>query len=78
MDQPQQQEQKKNNKPKIALSEVDNTLIALHNIYQGKPIVISLVLNVTKEGKDIVRTFQILDCFLAGTNEDFKKPDYLG
>ena len=73
-----QQEQKKDNKPKIALGEIDNTLITIHNLFQGRPVVVSLVLNVSKQDKEIIRTFEILDCFLAGTNEDFKRPDYLG
>lgn len=65
-------------KQRHRLSELDNTLNELHNLFQSKPVVISLVLNVTKKDKELVRTFELLDVFIAGQNEDFKRPDYLG
>ena len=64
-------------KQRHRLSELDNTLNELHNLFQSKPVVISLVLNVTKQDKELVRTFELLDVFVAGQNEDFKRPEYI-
>ena len=64
-------------KQRHRLSELDNTLNELHNLFQSKPVVISLVLNVTKKDKELVRTFELLDVFIAGQNEDFKRPEYI-
>ena len=79
MDQPQQPKEPKNKKSvRISISELDKTVIDLHNLFQGDQVVISLVLTLSKQNKKVVRTFRILDCFSTGGNEDFKRPDYLG
>ena len=72
---------KKENKPKptLALSEIDGTLIQLQSLFQNKEVVVIVNLNLHKERNSLVRTFNILDCYVVGENKlPTQKPDYLG
>ena len=72
---------KKENKPKptLALSEIDDTLIQLQSLFQNKEVVVIVNLNLHKEKNSLVRTFNILDCYVVGENKlPTQKPDYLG
>ena len=72
---------KKENKPKptLALSEIDGTLIQLQSLFQNKEVVVIVNLNLHKEKNSLVRTFNILDCYVVGENKlPTQKPDYLG
>ena len=78
MIEPEPEQPKKKKAVKMYLSELDTTVINLHSLFLDKPIVLTLAVNLTKQNKNVVRTFQILDCFSAGSADDFKRPDYLG
>ena len=63
---------------KLVISDLDSTVINLHNLFQNQPIIITINLDLIKSKGGLVRTFTILNsCLLSGA-KDFHRPEYLG
>ena len=72
------QQPKKKQPGKLVISELDSTVINLHNLFQNQPIVVTISLDLIKNKGELIRTFAILNsCLLSGA-KDFHRPEYLG
>ena len=73
-------EEPKKEKPRIVLSELDTTMIKLHELFQNNDVMVALNLKLNEKDGNLIRSFQILDCAVLTNNEvtQFKKPEYFG
>ena len=80
MEEGEPEQKKKETKPRIIISELDQTMIKLHELFQNKDLVVSINLKTDEEEGELKRTFQLVDCFclVDGSQPYTKRPDYFG